>query len=542
MAKLFIGMPIHNGAPFLRQALTGLLEQSYTDFEIFIRDNASTDESQEIIHEFMAKDGRISYERQNVLVPANENFCRVLSKVNAPYFMLAAHDDKHAPTFIEKIITVLDMHEELVGGFSLYNTQNFASGTVETGSIIEMPATGNFYNNFRSFINAPVSSAIYGIYKSSVLDIVKKCFTSPFDWSDVCTIYKIFSVGNFFIYPEVLFTAGITSEVRHHITFKKNFFIFKGQMYEYFPFLCHGIFAILTGSSLTLLEKYDLVKKHIKFILSSFLYFEARSPKWLQFIVRAIAMPWKEWGFRRLSARAVDRLFPVNRVEHNMLPREQWLESILSDFPTGSRILDAGAGELDKKKYCSHLVYVSQDFGQYSGKGDGKGLQTGKWDQSKLDIISDIASIPEPDASFDAILCVEVFEHLPNPFLALQEFSRLCKPGGKLILTAPFCAFTHFAPYFYHTGFSPYWYQTHLHAYGFDIEELTPNGNFSTYLMQEVERIPEVVSRYTNVTPTLFERLGLHLVKSLLSRMIAVDTSSQEFACFGYHVVARKRG
>lgn len=233
--------------------------------------------------------------------------------------------------------------------------------------------------------------------------------------------------------------------------------------------------------------------------------------------------------------------FAITDGSFNVKQRESWLASHLGAIHPGSRILDAGAGELDKKKYCSHLTYVSQDFGQYSGKGDGKGLQTGQWDQSQLDIVSDISAIPEPDASFDAILCVEVFEHLPNPFLALQEFSRLCKPGGKLILTAPFCAFTHFAPYFYHTGFSPYWYQTHLHAYGFEIEELTPNGNFSTYLMQEVGRIPDIASRYTDVTPTLFERLGLHLVKSLLSRMIAVDKSSQEFTCFGYHVVARKR-
>lgn len=238
----------------------------------------------------------------------------------------------------------------------------------------------------------------------------------------------------------------------------------------------------------------------------------------------------------------LSRVFPVNEGDHNALPRENWLAQHLAAIPSGSRILDAGAGELAKKKYCSHLTYVSQDFGQYSGTGNGAGLQTGQWDQSKLDIVCDIIAIPEPDASYDAILCVEVFEHLPNPFLALQEFSRLCKPGGKLILTAPFCAFTHFAPHFYHTGFSPYWYKTHLPAYGFEIEELTPNGNFSTYLMQEVGRIPDIAGRYASVTPTIFERLGLHLVKSLLSRMIAADTASQEFTCFGYHAVARKRG
>lgn len=244
---------------------------------------------------------------------------------------------------------------------------------------------------------------------------------------------------------------------------------------------------------------------------------------------------------RGITNRLRNQLIPVDVGNYNSSARESWLETTLGHIPVGSRILDAGAGELVYKKYCNHLAYVAQDFAQYDGQGDGSGLQTGKWNQSQLDIICDITAIPAPDKSFDAVMCVEVFEHLPNPFMALKEFSRLLKPGGKLILTAPFCAFTHFAPYFFHTGFSPYWHQTHLPAHGFEILELIPNGNFSTYLMQEVGRIPSIATRYTGITPTWFERLGLRLVKSLLSRMIATDTASQEFSCFGYHVLAQRR-
>ena len=78
----------------------------------------------------------------------------------------------------------------------------------------------------------------------------------------------------------------------------------------------------------------------------------------------------------------------------------------------------------------AHLEYVSQDFGQYDGKGDDKGLQTKKWDNTKLDIVSDITDIPVPDSSFDAIMCIEVFEHIPYPISALEEFSRILKRGG----------------------------------------------------------------------------------------------------------------
>ena len=67
--------------------------------------------------------------------------------------------------------------------------------------------------------------------------------------------------------------------------------------------------------------------------------------------------------------------------------------------------------------------------------GDSKGIQKDSRDYSSLDIISDITSIPVSDNTFDAVMCIEVFEHLPNPIDALVELNRVLKPGGKLILT-----------------------------------------------------------------------------------------------------------
>ena len=133
----------------------------------------------------------------------------------------------------------------------------------------------------------------------------------------------------------------------------------------------------------------------------------------------------------------------------NLEAREKWLKKTLKKVPSGSKILDAGAGELRYKKFCSHLNYVSQDFGQYNGGGDGRGLQKKRWDNSKLDIVSDITKIPAKDNAFDAIMCIEVLEHLPRPIKAIEEFARILKPKGKLILTAPFCSLTHFAPYYF---------------------------------------------------------------------------------------------
>jgi len=225
----------------------------------------------------------------------------------------------------------------------------------------------------------------------------------------------------------------------------------------------------------------------------------------------------------------------------NEASRLVWLERALRRIPAGSRILDAGAGEQRFKALCSQLEYVSQDFGKYDGTGNRKGLQTGSWDQTRLDLVCDIVAIPEPDSSFDAIMCVEVFEHIPEPILAIREFSRLLKPGGQLIITAPFCSLTHLAPYHFYTGFNRYFYETHLPAHGFVIAELQPNGNFFEYLAQEIRRIPSMAEQYAADAPNSRESLALDSAINLLARLSHSDHGSADMLHFGFHVRALKR-
>lgn len=226
---------------------------------------------------------------------------------------------------------------------------------------------------------------------------------------------------------------------------------------------------------------------------------------------------------------------------NNQQYREIWLEETLKKLSPGTRILDAGAGELRYKKFCTHLNYVSQDFAQYDGIGDHKGLQTTTWDQTKLDIISDITIIPEPNNSFDAIMCIEVFEHLPEPIKAIEEFSRLLKPEGHLIITAPFCSLTHFAPYHFYSGFNRYFYETILLKNGFHIEELVENGNYFEYLAQEIRRVPSVTKKYSYKKFSPIHYIAQKWFLWILGKYSLSDTGSDELLCFGYHVHAIKK-
>ncbi|HWF65771.1 MAG TPA: methyltransferase domain-containing protein [Acidobacteriaceae bacterium] len=225
--------------------------------------------------------------------------------------------------------------------------------------------------------------------------------------------------------------------------------------------------------------------------------------------------------------------------------REYWVQQALQQLPAGGRLLDAGCGEQRYRPYCSHLVYIGQDFAQYDGRGDGCALQTGTWDQSKVDIVCDITSIPEADGSFDAIMCTEVLEHVPDPASVLRELDRLLRRGGHLVLTAPFCSLSHFTPFHFSTGLSRYWYEKHLGDLGIEILELQPNGNYFEYLAQELWRLPSAAKQWCSrtvfvalVIPLLLLTLPLILVVSILAK---TGAKSSQLLCFGYHVLARKK-
>ena len=218
--------------------------------------------------------------------------------------------------------------------------------------------------------------------------------------------------------------------------------------------------------------------------------------------------------------------------------RVAWLADRLTELPSGNRILDAGAGEMRFKSHCAHLNYISQDFGKYNGAGDGKGQQTVTWDTIDIDLICDITSIPEPDSAFDAILCTEVLEHIPEPTEALDEFARLLKPRGRLILTAPFASLVHFAPYHYCSGFSRYWYEHHLAKRGFKIIELTPNGDWFSFCQQDLMSLGGFARKYGDWSWPLAYMISF---LGAIYFKFRGGKQADDLACFGWQCVAIKK-
>jgi SAM-dependent methyltransferase len=64
----------------------------------------------------------------------------------------------------------------------------------------------------------------------------------------------------------------------------------------------------------------------------------------------------------------------------------------------------------------------------------------------EIDVIGDAHELPFGDATVDAVVCTEVFEHLLDPPTAARELIRVLKPGGRLVLTTRFCFPLHDRP------------------------------------------------------------------------------------------------
>lgn len=116
--RLSIGLPVFNGDDFLEEAIVSILSQTYSDFELIISDNASTDGTEDLCRAYAVRDSRIKYFRNPKNIGATQNWYRVFELSSGEYFASAAHDDLYAPDYMEKCIAVLDQDPSIAVCYS----------------------------------------------------------------------------------------------------------------------------------------------------------------------------------------------------------------------------------------------------------------------------------------------------------------------------------------------------------------------------------------------------------------------------------------
>lgn len=106
-------------------------------------------------------------------------------------------------------------------------------------------------------------------------------------------------------------------------------------------------------------------------------------------------------------------------------------DAFLKRYASNGRTMHVGCGKVMHRDIFPNQLTLDRE--------ERRGMQ--------VDIVGDAHHLTMvPDASFDIVLCSEVLEHLHTPWEAINEFHRVLKPGGLLLITTRFIFPLHSSP------------------------------------------------------------------------------------------------
>jgi glycosyltransferase involved in cell wall biosynthesis len=247
--KITIGMPVYNGADTIKRALDSLLAQTFTNFELIISDNGSTDSTSKICLEYEQKDKRIKYIGKKDTIDIVWNFIFLVEQAKTEYFMWASDDDYWDPKFIEKNLEVLELHPEIVASISdiklvgknikrYYSNPNDYNSNNSKWEFVR-PNIGTDEKKIQNILEFNWSLNIFSIFRTKELKkcIIRKKFVS---W-DFAVMLKIIKFGDLYVLDDVLMfrdTGGITS-TKSEIELMKRWDL--GWFGTYFPYVPYTI-------------------------------------------------------------------------------------------------------------------------------------------------------------------------------------------------------------------------------------------------------------------------------------------------------------
>jgi glycosyltransferase involved in cell wall biosynthesis len=123
--KVSVLMPLYNKAPYLREAIDSVLAQTFTDWELIVVDDCSSDESVSIVESYDDPRIKLHKNERNLGTAGNANRCIALSK--GEYLVRFDADDICVPDRIEAQVNYMDAHPEV--GVSSGHLETFGTET-----------------------------------------------------------------------------------------------------------------------------------------------------------------------------------------------------------------------------------------------------------------------------------------------------------------------------------------------------------------------------------------------------------------------------
>jgi glycosyltransferase involved in cell wall biosynthesis len=166
--RLTIALPVYNGEEYVAESLEALLGQSFTDFELIISDNASTDGSGDICRRYQKQDSRVRYFRQerNIGLAPNVNF--LFGQARGELYKEASHDDLYAANLLESCIAALDEYPHVVLAHSWTAKVDGSGNLTEAYRYPLTTATPSAPERFRSMLFDSGGDDDYGVMRTDV--------------------------------------------------------------------------------------------------------------------------------------------------------------------------------------------------------------------------------------------------------------------------------------------------------------------------------------------------------------------------------------
>ena len=122
MPLVSIALCTFNGAKYLSEQVESILNQTYTNLEIIICDDCSSDDTPDIISKYLSKDRRIKMFVNTTNLGCNKNFEKAISLTSGEYIAISDQDDIWEPYKIEELVNNIGDNWLIFSNSSLIDT------------------------------------------------------------------------------------------------------------------------------------------------------------------------------------------------------------------------------------------------------------------------------------------------------------------------------------------------------------------------------------------------------------------------------------
>lgn len=217
-----IGVPTYNRATtYLPATLESIRNQTYTNLEIIISDNGSSDNTEAVCQEFVKKDSRIRYIRQQSNIGPTANFNILRREFKGDYFLHKDDDDLLDPTFIEKCVARLESNPEAIMAAANFVEFDDKGGKISYSPSLYWPSEKDLYQRLKKYIllyeaDGKDKFLHSGLWRRNAVSnymFDERLFPDVpgWDFEDMDFVFKGLTWGTFELVDEVLFFKRVGS-------------------------------------------------------------------------------------------------------------------------------------------------------------------------------------------------------------------------------------------------------------------------------------------------------------------------------------------